>query len=101
MGFSTYNRKIGRPNEYTFSRGVEFDKSWNRLNDGEWHVVELDAYPHRTKGHCIIKIDGQIWVAILNGPTKSYHSGRHGDYSARIGVYRDVVDYDHTVMFDD
>ena len=71
------------------------------LNDGEWHTVEMDVYPHPSMGYCIIKIDGKVYTEIIHGPTKSYFRGQHKDYAARIGIYRDAVNHNHTVRFDD
>ena len=77
--------------------------SYSKLNDGKWHDVEIEVYPHETKGRCKIIIDGEVIFDIKNANTFTYLTSRsrHGDYIARIGVYRDAVSYSHLVEFDD
>jgi hypothetical protein len=72
---------------------------WLPLADGQWHTVEMDVYPHERKGYCSIKVDGQLWVSIMNAPTKSLGGGKIR-YAARIGIYRDAVNNTHSVEFD-
>ena len=82
--------------------GKKANRPWKNLNDGNWHTIEMDVFPHEKNGYCIIKVDGIIWQAVTGAPTKSYSKGqKHGDFAARIGIYRDVVDHTHTVHFDD
>jgi hypothetical protein len=79
-----------------------YNRPWKTLADNGWHIVEMDAYPHKSQGYCIIKIDGKIWMDVRNAPTKSFGSGdKMRDYAARIGIYRDAVNFSHTVEFDD
>ena len=80
---------------------TQVNRSYKLLNDGQWHEIEMHAYPHRTKGFCRIFIDGQLILSIENTSTKSYDNAQHGDYAVRIGIYRDSVDYNQTVEFDD
>ena len=87
--------------QHSWRRENQANRSYDKLNDGKWHEIEMHAYPHKTKGFCRIFIDGILEIGIENAPTKSYHSGKHGDYAARIGIYRDGVNYNHTVEFDD
>lgn len=101
-GFYVYTQQ--NPNgfwEYVWMTNLNFNRSYDLLNDGEWHDIELHAYPHRTKGFCRILIDGELILNIENAPTKSYDYAKHGLYAARIGLYRDSVDYNQTVEFDD
>jgi len=78
----------------------EINRSFKPLNDGKWHEIEMHAYPHNKKGFCRIYIDGKLMLEINNAPTKSYIAN-YGDYAARIGIYRDAVNYNQTVEFDD
>ena len=78
----------------------EINRSYKPLNDGKWHDIEMHAYPHNKKGFCRIYIDGKLMLEINNAPTKSYVAN-YGNYAARIGIYRDAVNYDQTVEFDD
>jgi peptidoglycan hydrolase-like protein with peptidoglycan-binding domain len=78
----------------------EINRSYTPLNDGKWHDIEMHAYPHNKKGFCRIYIDGKLMLEINNAPTKSYVAN-YGDYAARIGIYRDAVNYNQTVEFDD
>lgn len=87
--------------QHSWYLSYHFNRPWRHLNDGEWHVVEMDVFPHQSKGYCIIKIDGKFWHAIINAPTKTTRNTGYSIYAARIGVYRDAVEYDHTVQFDD
>lgn len=77
------------------------NQSYTPLNDGKWHEVEMHVYPHKSKGFCRVYIDGQLKLNVSNASTKSYHFGKHSDYAARIGIYRDGVNYDQKVEFDD
>lgn len=104
MSLTSYHLEqeiFGNKVQYQWRASGGANRAWGGLNDGNWHTVEMDVYPHPSDGYCIIKIDGKIWNAIIGGPTKSYFGGRHGDYAARIGIYRDAVNYNHTVTFDD
>ena len=78
----------------------EVNRSYKPLNDGKWHDIEMHAYPHNKKGFCRIYIDGKLMLEINNAPTKSYIAN-YGNYAARIGIYRDSVNYNQTVEFDD
>ena len=77
--------------------------SYSKLNDGKWHVVEMEVYPHETKGRCKIIIDGEVIFDIKNANTFTYlrNRSKHGSYSAYIGVYRGAVSYSQSVEFDD
>ena len=96
---------------YTEKRNGIFVHSWTKyklsnmsfapINDGKWHTIEMDIFHHETDGYCIVKIDGEVFAKILKGPTMPRPGGAYGDYAARIGVYRDSVDYTHSVEFDD
>ena len=81
-------------------KNMKINRSFKPLNDGKWHDIEMHAYPHNKKGFCRIYIDGKLMLEINNAPTKSYIAN-YGDYAARIGIYRDAVNYDQTVEFDD
>jgi hypothetical protein len=98
-----YTQKI--PNgmwEYNWmTKPSTHNMSYELLNDGAWHDIEMHAYPHRTEGFCRIFIDGELVLNIENASTKSYDNAQHGDYAVRIGIYRDSVDYNQTVEFDD
>lgn len=98
---SLYVEKVKGVYQHIWSRSRDSNQAFPFLTDGEWHTVEMDAYPHSKNGYCTIKIDGKVWQKITNGPTKSYFSGSHSDYAARIGIYRDAVNHSHTVAFDD
>ena len=98
---SLYVEKIKGRYQHIWSRTRGSNRSFRTLADGEWHTVEMNAFPHPTDGYCIIKIDGEVWQQVINGPTKSYFSGSHSDYAARIGIYRDAVYHSHKVAFDD
>jgi len=78
----------------------EVNRSYKPLNDGKWHHIEMHAYPHNKKGFFHIYIDAKLMLEINNAPTKSYVAN-YGDYTARIGIYRDAVNYNQTVEFDD
>jgi hypothetical protein len=89
-----YNWKDGKHN------GLH-NKSYIPLNDGKWHEVEMHVYPHTSKGFCRIYIDGILYINLQNASTKTTLTKPHGHYDARIGIYRDKVDYNQTVEFDD
>ena len=92
-------------------KGDLYQHSWHKerwsnrenfLNDGKWHSVEMEVYPHYEKGYCKIFIDGNSMIEIYNANTISYSSNQmHGDYVARIGIYRDSYENSHEVQFDD
>ena len=86
---------------HNWTKFRESNKPFKPLNDGEWHTVEMDVYHHKTEGYCIIKIDGKTYASVKQAPTMPYFSGSYGDYAARIGIYRDAVNFSHTVEFDD
>jgi len=97
-----YVEKTGQMYQHSWYLSQHFNKSYKLLNDGLWHQIEMHVYPHRSKGFCKIKIDGQTMVEIKNAPTISYEDGgTHSNFSARIGIYRDSVSYNQTVEFDD
>jgi hypothetical protein len=83
-----------------FRKTEPANKEWKTLNDGKWHTVEMDVYPHSKKGYCIIKIDGKVYISLKNAPTRSLGGGNFR-YDARIGIYRDTVKHSHTVEYDD
>ena len=101
QNFWVYKEDFGNKTQFSWRATRHVNGEWGNLNDGNWHTVEMDVYPHEVNGYCIIKIDGKLWNAIIGGPTKSYFMGKHGSYDARIGIYRDAVDYNHTINFDD
>ena len=80
---------------------IYHNKSYKPLNDGKWHEVEMHVYPHTSKGFCRIYIDGILYINLQNASTKTSLTKPHGHYDARIGIYRDKVDYNQTVEFDD
>ena len=90
-----YNWRDGKP----YNR--QYNRSYKPLNDGKWHEVEMHVYPHRSKGFCRIYIDGILYINLQNASTKTTLTKPHGHYDARIGIYRDKVDYNQTVEFDD
>lgn len=96
-----YVEKVKGRYQHFWSRTRGSNQPFRTLADGERHTVEMDVFPHPTDGYCIIKIDGEVWQQVLDGPTKSYFSGSHSDYAARIGIYRDAVYHSHKVAFDD
>ena len=98
---SLYVEKVKGRYQHIWSRTRGSNQPFQTLADGEWHTVEMDAFPHPTDGYYTIKIDGEVWQQVINGPTKSYFTGSHSDYAARIGVYRDAVYHSHKVAFDD
>ena len=49
----------------------------------------------------VLFIDGNSMIEIYNANTISYSSNQaHGDYAARIGIYRDSYKNSHEVQFD-
>ena len=90
-----YNWRDGNP----YNR--QYNRSYKPLNDGKWHEVEMHVYPHTSKGFCRIYIDGILYINLQNASTKTTLTKPHGHYDARIGIYRDKVDYNQTVAFDD
>jgi len=87
--------------QFSWRENYPVNQPFISLADGKWHTVEMDVFPHEKDGYCIIKIDGKVWVALNNAPTKQHFGEAHSDYAARIGVYRDDVKHSHTVYFDD
>ena len=61
----------------------------------------MHVYPHTSKGFCRIYIDGILYINLQNASTKTTLTKPHGHYDARIGIYRDKVDYNQRVEFDD
>ncbi len=84
----------------SFRKTRQTDTEWEKLNDGKWHTVEMDVYPHSKNGYCFIKIDGKVYMSLKNAPTTSVGEGQL-NYAARIGVYRDTVEHSHTVEYND
>ena len=97
----TYTEKRNGIFVHNWTKYKLFNMSFAPINDGKWHTIEMDIFHHETDGYCIVKIDGEVFAKILKGPTMPRPGGAYGDYAARIGVYRDSVDFTHSVEFDD
>jgi hypothetical protein len=68
------------------------------LLDGQWHEVSMAYWRSDSAGYIHVTIDGQVIVT-----QEGYDSNPGGDttLNARIGIYRDAMPIEQTVMFDD
>ncbi|WP_368186345.1 heparin lyase I family protein [Aestuariibius sp. HNIBRBA575] len=67
------------------------------LIDGNWHNVVMEYVLSDTDGFCRVTVDNQIIVSM-----SGHDSDPDGaELAARIGPYRDKVDYPQTIYFDD
>ena len=83
-------------------KGDLYQHSWHKerwsnqenfLNDGKLRIMLKWKFIHiMKKGIAKIFIDGNSMIEIYNANTISYSSNQaHGDYAARIGVYREIA----------
>ena len=68
-----------------------------KLDDGKWHNVEMNLVISDTVGHCRVTIDGKVMIDLKNIDTNA--NGK--ELVARIGPYRDRLNFAQTIEFDD
>ena len=91
-------QKLLAQNGYSSRRKVE-----SLIKEGRIYINDnLAQLGDKISADDKIFIDGNSMIEIYNANTISYSSNQmHGDYVARIGIYRDSYENSHEVQFDD